>query len=126
MLPLYMGSLRFCGQIVFSVANGCIGLILFVFFCALSENVRQLCAISVILKRNSIATSDWQKQSGLYSSSKEEDNSSDREATEAIEAEEAPTHAITFEYDLDEVYGNPAEISTEEEYAFESQTEFMH
>ena len=123
MLPLHLGSLRFCGQIVFSVANGCIGLVLFVFFCVLSENVRQTCTNPVILKRNGIATSDWQRQSGLYSPSKEEDSNSTKEA---IEAGEAPAREITFEYDLDEVYGNPAAISTEEEYAFESQTEFMY
>ena len=124
MHPLHLGSLRLCGQIVFSAANGCIGLVLFVFFCALSENVRQTCTIPVTLKRNSITMSDWQRQSGLYSPSQEEDNSNNsKERTEATVTEEFPQ---AFEYDLDEVYGNPAAISTEEEYAFESQTQFMH
>jgi hypothetical protein len=123
MHPLHLGNLRLCGQIVFSAANGCISLVLFVFFCALSENVRQTCTIPVTLKRNSIAMSDWQRQSGLYGPSQEEDNNNSKERTEATVTEECPQET-TFEYDLDEVYGNPAAISTEEEYAFESQTQF--
>ena len=38
------------------------------------------------------------------------------------ETEETP--AITFQYDLNEVYGNPAAVTADEEYEFQSETQF--
>ena len=124
--PLHVGSLRFYGQIVFSAANGCIGLVLFVFFCILSKKVRQTCAVTAIvksLKRSSIGKNDWQVQSGLYEHSNE-GNEKDKEKKEATAAEEEEIPVITFNYDLNEVYGNPAVITPEEQYTFVSETEF--
>ena len=39
-----------------------------------------------------------------------------------VDNEETPV--ITFQYDLDEVYGNPAAVTADEEYDFHSETEF--
>ena len=41
---------------------------------------------------------------------------------DAIEEEDAPV--ITFQYDLDEVYGNPAAVTADEDYEFQSETQF--
>ena len=34
------------------------------------------------------------------------------------------TPVITFQYDLNEVYGNPAAVTGDEEYEFQSETQF--
>ena len=117
--PVDIGSLQFYGQIVFSTANGCIGVVLLVFFCILSEKVRKTCTVRLFLKMSSM--NDWQKQSGLYNSSKEDNKDNDKEML-VVKEEEPPV--ITFEYELNEVYGNPAVMNSEEEYAFESETQF--
>ena len=41
---------------------------------------------------------------------------------EIEEKEETPV--ITFQYDLNEVYGNPAAVTADEEYEFQSETQF--
>lgn len=100
--PLHVGNLRFIGQIVFCVANGCIGLVLFIFFSVLSKSVRKTCGISLALKRGR-ENSDWQKQSGLYKSSKkDEKENSDCEnmaVKSDVKAAEEEKPVITFHYD---------------------------
>ena len=122
--PLYIGSLRFYGQIVFTCANGCMGIVLLVFFCITSKEVRRTCIVKLLLnslRQNSVT--NWQRESGLY---KEDSGSDDKEAENVgvgrEENEEIPV--ITFQYDLNEVYGNPAAMTPEEVYAFESETQF--
>lgn len=107
--PLHAGSLRFYGQIVFVVANCSIGLVLLIFFSIMSENVRRMCSFVKLLMRYN---SDWEQQSGLYTSSKEKDE-------EKIVDTKDVSPAQTFE-----VYGNPAVVTSEEECVFESETQF--
>ena len=118
--PLYVENSPVYAQVVFSVANGFLGLILFIFYCLLSKKVRQTYNLMNVLRRSSIARGNWQKQSGLYDK-KEEENIHD---TNVLTVEEEEPTTMTFEYNLDEVYGNPAVIRPEEEYAFVSETQF--
>lgn len=108
--PLHIGSLRFYGQIVFVVANGSTGLVLLIFFCIMSKNIRQTCSVVVVLKLLKRSSSDWQK---LYPSSKEDKIVKGIPKERAIKEEEAT--------ELNEVYGNPAVV---EECAFETETQF--
>lgn len=86
----------------------------------MSETVRQTCIITVILKSFRQRSIDWQRKSGLYKG----DDDDSKEMVEAATIEEEEIPVITFEYDLNEVYGNPAVVTAEEEYAFESETQF--
>ena len=61
------------------------------------------------------AGKDWEQQ-------KEEEDERMEKIRVATEKEEVPV--ITFQYDLDEVYGNPAAMTAEEHYEFESETQF--
>ena len=112
--PLHAGSLRFCGQIVFVVANGGIGLVLLIFFCIMSENVRKTCSFVVILKLLRYS-SDWEQQSRLYTSSKQKDQDNKIKILDTKDV----SHAQTFE-----VHGNPAVVTSEEKCVFESETQF--
>ena len=55
--------------------------------------------------------------------SKEEECEEEKDGKGMImKTEETP--AITFQYDLNEVYGNPAAVTADEEYEFQSETQF--
>ena len=54
--------------------------------------------------------------------SKEEECEEEKDGKGTIMKEETP--AITFQYDLNEVYGNPAAVTADEEYEFQSETQF--
>ena len=120
--PLHVGSLRLYSQIIFSVSNGLIGPVVLLFYCILSKSVRKMCAWPTEkLKRRNLGRDDWQVQSGLYEKPEVEDEGDD---VKLVDNEEKEPPKITFEYDLDEVYGNPAITTPEEMFAIVAETEF--
>ena len=121
--PLHVGSLRLYSQIVFSVSNGLIGPVVLLFYCILNKSVRKMCAWPTEkLKRRNLSKEDWQVQSGLYE--KPDEAKDDVKVTDAANAEEKEPPQITFEYDLDEVYGNPTVTTPEEMFAIVAETDF--
>ena len=72
------------------------------------------------LKRRVLQNEDWQVQSGLYDNLKKIDK---EDNVKRVDLEKEPPK-ITFEYDLDEVYGNPATLPPDETYDFVAETDF--
>ena len=121
--PLHLGSLRFYSQIIFSATNGLIGPVFLVFYCLLNKSVRNVCIwLSGKLKRRALQNEDWQLQSGLYDNFKKIDEEENVRRVDFEEEKDPPQ--ITFEYNLDEVYGNPAALPPDETYAIMAETEF--
>ena len=110
--PLHAGSLRFYGQVVFVVANGGIGLVLLIFFCIMSENVRRTCSFVIVAKLLIRYSSDWKQQSRLYTSSKEKDQDNKIKILDTKDVSPAQT------------FDPPAVVTSEKEYVFESETQF--